>query len=152
MPAPDDLPIGDRYQQTTKYHRSHGKGPGPGKAEPTSRAIELPAPQAKGGDGLWGVIEARRSVRDFNADALTLDQLSQRDNLRFLQQMCELAAEWLAAHPAGAVSHHGLDIPVHTNELLRQQGRRKEWIRHAAHLDQGIVEPSSHADSEEMPE
>ena len=77
MPAPDDLPIGDRYQQTTKYHRSQGKGPGPGKAEPTRRAIQLPAAQAKGGDGLWGVIEVRRSVRDFRPDALSLDQLSQ---------------------------------------------------------------------------
>jgi len=76
-PAPDDLPIGDRYQQTTKYHRSQGRSAGPGKAEPARRAVALPKPHAKGGERLWTVIDARRSIRDFRPDPLTLEQLTQ---------------------------------------------------------------------------
>ncbi len=76
-PQPADLPIGDAYQQVTKYQRSGGRGAGPGAAEPASGSHELPEPTTDGGAGLWGVIQERRSVRDFTDQPLSAEQLSQ---------------------------------------------------------------------------
>lgn len=39
--------------------------------------IRLPQPQAEGGEALWQVIAGRRSERDYRAEPLALDQLSQ---------------------------------------------------------------------------
>ncbi|MFQ6133325.1 MAG: SagB/ThcOx family dehydrogenase [Armatimonadota bacterium] len=39
--------------------------------------IRLPKPQAEGGEALWQVIARRRSERDYRAEPLALDQLSQ---------------------------------------------------------------------------
>ncbi|HUT34064.1 MAG TPA: SagB/ThcOx family dehydrogenase [Planctomycetota bacterium] len=71
------LPIGDAYQRATKYHRGRGKPPEPGKAMAAEGSESLPGPQSEGGEGLWGVIQARRSVRDFRRSPLTREQLSQ---------------------------------------------------------------------------
>jgi len=75
--AHERLPIGDAYQQATKYHR----GPGP-RALPTQPrepkgSHTLPQPLTDGGSGLWSVIQARRSVREFLAQPLTREQLAQ---------------------------------------------------------------------------
>ena len=76
--SPDDgVPIGDAYQEATKYHRTRGRSPGPVKAEPGQGAHALPQPQARGGEGLWSVIQARRSMREFRRDPLSRDQLAQ---------------------------------------------------------------------------
>jgi len=76
-PASDAPGIGDAYQRATRYQR------GPGHLAPEARAAaaagfeSLPAPQRAGGRGLWDVILARRSVREFRRDALSREQLSQ---------------------------------------------------------------------------
>lgn len=75
--ARDRLPIGDAYQQTTKYHRGEAAGVGPGKAAPAEGVEALPSPRTEGGAGLWGVIQGRRSVRDFRRTPLTRGQFAQ---------------------------------------------------------------------------
>jgi SagB-type dehydrogenase family enzyme len=75
--ARDRLPIGDAYQQTTKYHRGRPSRVGKGTAEPAQGAYALPKPATEGGDGVWAVIHERRSIRDFRRDPITQEQLSQ---------------------------------------------------------------------------
>ena len=76
-PSPDNLPIGDRYQHLTRYHRSRGRAAGPGDATPAEGTVELPDPQTAGGEGLWGAVQERRSLRDFDDKPMTREQLSQ---------------------------------------------------------------------------
>ncbi|MBM4033341.1 MAG: SagB/ThcOx family dehydrogenase [Planctomycetes bacterium] len=73
----DGLPIGDSYQQATKYHRGRGARAEAGKARPAEGTEALPPPQTQGGAGLWSVVQARRSVRDFRRAPLSRQQLSQ---------------------------------------------------------------------------
>ena len=73
----DRLPIGDAYQQATKYHRGQGEELGPGVPAVVEETTRLPEPATGGGEGLWGVIQARRSVREFRRTPLSLEQLSQ---------------------------------------------------------------------------
>ncbi|MFW6108181.1 MAG: SagB/ThcOx family dehydrogenase [bacterium] len=75
--APDHLPIGDRYQRSTRYYRSQGAVRAPGPAEPAEGTVELPQPQTEGGEGLWSAIAQRRSCRKFLDSPLTGDQLAQ---------------------------------------------------------------------------
>jgi len=72
-----DLPIGDAFQQATKYHREKSLRAGPGPAKPASGTIELPKPKTDDGMGLWAAIAARRSVRDFARKPISRDQLAQ---------------------------------------------------------------------------
>lgn len=75
-PSPrDQLPIGDAFQQATKYGRRRGAGPG--DAAPASGSHGLPKPTTAEGPGLWATIQARRSVRDFAPQPITGGQLSQ---------------------------------------------------------------------------
>ena len=76
-PGHENLPIGDTYQQATKYQRGRGTPARAPKGSEAEGTEALPDPQTGGGDGLWGVMEARRSVRDFRRAALTREQLSQ---------------------------------------------------------------------------
>ena len=76
--APDgsrDPHVGDVYQRETKYH-SAGR-PDPGPAAPASGTHELPRPTTAGGPGLWGVVDARRSQREFGPQPLSQEQLAQ---------------------------------------------------------------------------
>ena len=72
-----NLPIGDAYQQATKYRREGSRRADPGEARPASGTEALPTPQTDGGEGLWRVIAARRSVRDFRDQPISREQLSQ---------------------------------------------------------------------------
>jgi len=73
----DGLSIGDAYQQATKYHRGPARLRAAASAAPAEGTEALPQPRTEGGQGLWGVVQARRSVRDFRRAALTREQLSQ---------------------------------------------------------------------------
>ena len=76
--------IGDDYQKRTKYHRSRM----PGGTELTTPAppfktyknvlrMELPEPQTEGGPGLWNIVAARRSERDFDVTrSIGMEKLS----------------------------------------------------------------------------
>ena len=75
--AHESLPIGDAYQQATKYHRGRQRLSAPSGARQVEEKVSLPKPQTDGGEGLWAVIQARRSVRDLRREPLTLAQLSQ---------------------------------------------------------------------------
>jgi len=72
-----DLPIGDAYQHATKYRRGGGHRADPGPAVPATGSEALPEPATEGGEGIWGVIRARRSIRDFQATPLSHEQLAQ---------------------------------------------------------------------------
>jgi SagB-type dehydrogenase family enzyme len=76
-PDTENLPIGDAYQQATKYSRRGGRPPRPSAAAPSSGTHELPAAETADGPGLWETIHERRSVRDFRREPLTVDQLGQ---------------------------------------------------------------------------
>jgi SagB-type dehydrogenase family enzyme len=71
------LPIGDAYQQATKYQRGRGAAGRAPKGSEAEGTEALPGPRTDGGEGLWGVIEARRSAREFRRTPLTREQLSQ---------------------------------------------------------------------------
>jgi len=73
----DSLPIGDAYQQATKYHRGREGRVAKSPAEPARGTRALPKPATDGGDGLWGVIRARRSIRDFRREPVSQEQLAQ---------------------------------------------------------------------------
>jgi len=76
---------GDNFQEETKYTR--GKPPA-GHSEhitkaplykgyPSARRVSLPSPETQQGKTLWETIKKRRSVRDFEDVAITLEDLSQ---------------------------------------------------------------------------
>lgn len=77
--------VGDDFHSSTKYER--GKLPGHSldwstkpsvyKKYPESKKIDLPSPVEQGGPGLWEVIRARRSVRAYTQDPMSLKDLSQ---------------------------------------------------------------------------
>jgi len=71
-----ERPIGDQFQKRTKYRRSRGERPAI-DVEPVQGTVELPEPSREGGEPLWSVVQARRSVRRFAETPLTLGQLSQ---------------------------------------------------------------------------
>jgi SagB-type dehydrogenase family enzyme len=78
--------IGERYQEETKYSRGLMAGgfldrenkPEPFKQYPAARQeLKLPAPLKDGGKGLWQVLFARRSERDFIPAPVSLQDLAQ---------------------------------------------------------------------------
>lgn len=70
--------LGDVYHRETKYVRPGGLGVTPVSVERPGKVVSLPAPTEDDGDGLWGVIKNRRSIRRFNqSQPLTLAELSQ---------------------------------------------------------------------------
>jgi len=78
--------IGDQYQRLTKYVRGsmprHGlewsAQPSPRKAyEKSVETIVLPAPAPVEPDTLWAAIRARRSIRSYRREPLTLKEVSQ---------------------------------------------------------------------------
>jgi SagB-type dehydrogenase family enzyme len=81
----DRRPIGEEFQERTKYHREASGGgerwtrPFPLKKiyPPAHPRTPLPVPQATGGAGLWDAIRARRSVRSYGAREVALSELSQ---------------------------------------------------------------------------
>lgn len=77
VPSPDDLPIGDRYQQMTRYYRSRGRRAAPVGTTAAEGTVELPDPETAGGQGLWDAIQQRRSSRDFDPKPLAREHLSQ---------------------------------------------------------------------------
>lgn len=77
--------IGDRFQQETMYRRNHLPGgylewsnkPSPYKRYPHKPQFPLPDPQISGGKSLWEVLATRRSVRDFQSQPLSKQDVSQ---------------------------------------------------------------------------
>lgn len=77
--------IGETFQELTKYApdkpspaRPREKNPGPYKIyENVIKRIALPEPHRDAGPGIWGLLDKRRSRRDFTPDPLSLEELSQ---------------------------------------------------------------------------
>lgn len=78
--------IGDRYQHLTKYARDSmprhsldwGAQPSARKVyENPLKTIELPAPEPAESPSLWTAIHARRSIRSYRRDPVTLKEMSQ---------------------------------------------------------------------------
>lgn len=77
--------IGDRFQQELKYLRGRLPGgrldfsskPATYKVYSDAPQISLPQPETAGGEPLWAVVQARRSVRRYGDQPLTLEQISQ---------------------------------------------------------------------------
>jgi SagB-type dehydrogenase family enzyme len=78
--------VGDAYQAETKYVR--GELPHRGidllKRPPqfkiydhAANRVDLPQPEKADGEGIWGVLQARRTRRTYKPEPLTLMQLSQ---------------------------------------------------------------------------
>jgi SagB-type dehydrogenase family enzyme len=78
--------IGDRYQRLTTYVRGSmprhslewSAQPSPQKAyENPLKTIVLPAPATSEGPTLWAAIRARRSIRSYKREPMTLKEVSQ---------------------------------------------------------------------------
>ena len=77
--------IGGRYQEETKYSRTRlghrppdfRNRPGTYKSYPNAPRTSLPAPLRAEGDSLWGILNRRRSVRNYDASPIPLGHLSQ---------------------------------------------------------------------------
>jgi SagB-type dehydrogenase family enzyme len=78
--------IGDQYQQLTRYIRGSLPGGGLGLRPKPSlrktyknplRTVGLPPPVTAGGPKLWEALQARRSIRSYTLETLTLQELSQ---------------------------------------------------------------------------
>jgi len=80
-----DEPIGERFQNLTKYIRRQLPGGGPDfahrpppvKTYPGAARVVLPAPETTGGPPLWDAIRRRRSIRRYPGAPLTAAELSQ---------------------------------------------------------------------------
>lgn len=78
-------PIGDQFQQGTKYFREEMGGhtldwanqPETFKNYPEAPRIQLTAPQTENGPDLWQILGNRRSVRHFKAEPIEIAALSQ---------------------------------------------------------------------------
>lgn len=70
-------PIGDAYQQATKYRRGSGPRRPAAQGAPAEGRRSLPPPSTQGGEGLWTVLQGRRSVRDFRREAIGREELAQ---------------------------------------------------------------------------
>ena len=126
-------PIGDLYQQETKYSRETLKGEGLDWANmppvykhysDPEALIELPIPTASGGRPLFETIQNRRSRRDFTKDALSLETLSQ---LLWAQQGVTGKAQdtlFRAAPSAGA------RYPVETYILVNRVSELEPGVYH----------------------
>ena len=76
--------VGDRFQQDTKYDRDRMPGGGIDRSSkpdvykqyPDAEKIELPQPVHAHGPSLDEVIRARRSVRSYSGEGVSMDQLS----------------------------------------------------------------------------
>jgi SagB-type dehydrogenase family enzyme len=77
--------IGDNFQKATKYQRDQLPGgylrwdlkPETYKTYPQAQRLALPQPQTGGGIPLWDTINRRQSVRSFNNQSLSMEDLSQ---------------------------------------------------------------------------
>lgn len=78
--------IGNAYQRETKYVRGRlpGRSADPLPAPDTYKrypdaleVIDLPGPKKTHGMGLWQVIAERRSIREYSAQPLSLEELTQ---------------------------------------------------------------------------
>ncbi|MDY7042447.1 MAG: nitroreductase family protein, partial [Chloroflexota bacterium] len=78
-------PIGDLFQQETKYQRGRLPGgeldwanqPATYKHYPSTPKLKLSCPQFEGGETIWDVIGRRRSLRHFQDAPLLEAELSQ---------------------------------------------------------------------------
>ncbi len=158
----DDTRIGERFQTATAYARGDLRGgrldlssmPPRYKSYVGSPRVELPAPAQDGGPPLWRAMSDRRSIRDYQPDAITLEQLGQvlwaatglalsyeRTGLRTAPSAGALypIETYVAAHAVGGLDpgiwHY--DIRAHTLELVRA-GNVRLPVAHAA-LDQSIA-------------
>ena len=78
--------IGDRFQEETRYDRDRMPTGGLDWATKPSlykqygdplALVELPSPETEGGDGLWAIMDQRRSRRAYSEEELPLEDLSQ---------------------------------------------------------------------------
>ena len=77
--------IGDEFHSATKYERNRlpahrldwSTKPSVYKKYPDAEKISLPPPVVQGGPRLWEVLLTRRSVRAYNRDPLSMENLSQ---------------------------------------------------------------------------
>ena len=78
--------MGDAYQAETKYARGElphrgidlSKRPPHFKVYDKSvKRVALPQPEKSGGEGIWGVLQARRTRRTYKPEPLLLSELSQ---------------------------------------------------------------------------
>ncbi|MFO7697985.1 MAG: SagB/ThcOx family dehydrogenase [Anaerolineae bacterium] len=77
--------VGARYQRETGYTRNGLPGgrldmatrPVGHKEYPGAPRVALPAPEVAGGEGLWALLQGRRSVRVYDGKPLSVAELSQ---------------------------------------------------------------------------
>jgi len=86
QPLPDEAAahIGEVFQETTKYAPDKAMPGGPREPYPgacktyaDAPKTSLPAPEIEAGAGLWGLLQQRRSYRDFKNEEISADTLSQ---------------------------------------------------------------------------
>jgi len=77
--------IGDLYHSETKYYRDRMAGgrlrreemPETYKTYPDAETVALPETDRSRGNPIWGMLSHRRSVRDYSATPISLEELSQ---------------------------------------------------------------------------
>jgi SagB-type dehydrogenase family enzyme len=103
-----------------------GPGEGPPRATPTGSTIELPAPRTDGDLSLEEALAARRSIRDFTPEELTLEEISQ-----LLWAAQGITASWGGRTAPSAGALYPLEVYVATSDGLSRylpEGHRAESI------------------------
>ena len=81
----EETKIGDHYHSETRYCRDKMFGrrlrreemPETYKTYPGSETISLPGPAFSAGKPIWDVLSRRRSIRNYKADPVSMEELSQ---------------------------------------------------------------------------
>ncbi|MEW6439622.1 MAG: SagB/ThcOx family dehydrogenase [bacterium] len=137
--------VGDRFQQETCYRRDElpggtlqwSKRPEPYKRYPDRPRTGLPAPDTRGGAPLWDTLAGRRSVRDFSAEPLTIEQASQ-----LLWAAQGVTAEHLGFRFRTAPSAGAL-YPVETYTIVHRVRGIEPGVYHYAVLEHALEQVRS---------
>jgi len=132
--------IGDQFQQETKYFRDRLPGgsldwarkPSTVKTYPDCPRYTLPPPQIQGGPPIWEALSRRRSLRDFRARSLSLQDLSQ-----LLWAAQGVTAEQFGTRFRTAPSAGAL-YPVETYLVVNQVDRIPMGVYHYGPEEHGL--------------
>ena len=130
--------IGDQYQRLTKYVRgSMPRHSLEWSAQPSSRkvyekplkVIELPAPATAEAPSLWAAIRARRSIRSFKREPMTLKEVSQ------LLWATQGTTERLGGYRLRSAPSAGALYPIETYLVINRVGGLEPGLYHYDPLD-----------------
>lgn len=132
--------IGEKFQRDTKHHRGRlsGRGldwsrrPAAFKSYPGSEVISLPIPAPVGTMSVDQALRARRSVRQFTADPLSLEDLS------YLLWACTGIRDPGAEHPFRTAPSAGALYPIETYVVCNNVAGAETGLYHYGILQHSL--------------